>query len=210
MRYFREPVSGFTHLFSAGLAAVGLVWLMMQTWHDPAKMAAMVVYGSSLILLYSASSALHLIHASERGLFWLRRFDHAAIYVLIAGTYTPIVYTILDGYWRWGVLGLVWTVAIAGCVFKLLYLHGYHHLSTVIYVLLGWGGVLLVPEALKFLAPSAALLILAGGIVYTCGAVIYAWGKPNFHPQFGSHELWHLFVMAGSGLHFVAVLRYIA
>lgn len=209
MHRFREPVSGLTHLVSAFLALFGLLWLMIDTWHTPAKMLSLVIYGCCLIFQYIASSALHLINGSERTTLWLRRIDHAAIYLLIAGTYTPIAYNVLQGHWRWGVLGIVWTVALAGCVFKLLFLPGQSRYAAISYLILGWLGIILIPQAVDLLPMNAALMILAGGLVYTVGAVIFTLEKPNFHPQFGFHELWHLFVMVGSSIHFAAIMLYI-
>src|SRR3954469_5240283 len=111
MQRFREPVSGFLHLAGALVALVASVGLSIATWHDPAKMISLVIYGFSLVLVFSASTALHLTRGSEHTLMWLNRFDHAAIYILIAGTYTPFCYNLLDGAWRWGMLILVWGLA---------------------------------------------------------------------------------------------------
>lgn len=210
MHRFREPVNGFTHLFGAVAAAVGLVWLIVVTYHDLDKMLSIIVYGISVILLYLASTVFHLVKGSERTVLILRRIDHAAIYIMIAGTYTPIIYNVLNGSWRWGLLVLIWTLAVIGVVYKLLFLRGdRNYLSLILYVAMGWLGVLVMPKALALMQPGAVVLIFAGGVVYSVGALIFGLEKPNFHRHFGHHEIWHLFVLAGSGLHFAAILLYI-
>jgi hemolysin III len=211
VQHCREPVSGFTHLAGALLGAVGLVWLVTLTWGDVPRMATMIVYGVSMVLLYSASAALHLVKGPPQLLVWLNRFDHAAIYALIAGTYTPLCYNLLTGGWRWGMLSTIWAMAAIGIVYKLsrpYWKAG--HFSTLFYVGMGWLGVLLIPELIRLLPLPAIGLLAGGGLLYSAGAVIFALQKPNFHPQFGFHEVWHLFVLGGSTLHFLVVLQYIA
>lgn len=210
MTRFREPVNGFTHLLGVFLGFAALVWLIVMTQDQAAKLISVTIYGVSVILLYAASTTFHLVNGSERTVLLLRRLDHAAIYIMIAGTYTPIVYNVLSGYWRWGVLVVMWALAAVGIVYKLLFLHGNrNHLSTLLYVLMGWLAILILPQALALMEPEAILLIAAGGLVYTTGAVIFALQKPNFHRHFGHHELWHLFVLGGSILHFIAIALYI-
>ncbi len=204
---FREPVNGFTHLAGAFLAAFGLILLVGLTRGDLARMISVIIYGISMILLYLASAVYHLANGSERKILWLRRLDHAAIYILIAGTYTPFCYNILDGHLRWLMLGLVWGLAIIGVLYKLLFLREGSHLSLIFYVAMGWVGIIALPEALRLLPPSVIVLILAGGALYMVGAVIFGIQKPNLHPHFGHHEIWHLLVLGGSAFHFVAVLR---
>ncbi|MBZ0280662.1 MAG: hemolysin III family protein [Anaerolineae bacterium] len=204
---FREPVNGFTHLAGAFLAAVGLVLLVGLTRSDAARMISVVIYGISMIVLYSASAVYHLANGSEHMILWLRRIDHAAIYILIAGTYTPFCYNVLDGHFRWLMLGLVWGLAIVGVLYKLLFLNDGGYLSLIFYVAMGWVGIIALPEALRLLPPSVIVLILSGGALYMIGAVIFGIEKPNLHPYFGHHEIWHLLVLGGSAFHFVAVLR---
>ncbi len=210
MERFREPVNGFTHLAGAVLGALGLVLLVSLTHDDTAKMISIIVYGISMIVLYLASTTFHLVKGSERVVFFLRRVDHAAIYVMIAGTYTPILYNVLNGTWRWGLLILVWTLAVVGIIYKLAFLRGNrNHLSTFLYVCMGWLGVLVFPKALELMQPGAVALIVGGGVVYSLGAIIFALERPNLHRYFGHHELWHIFVLAGSALHYLAILLYI-
>lgn len=209
MQRFPEPTSGFTHLAAALLSAVGLVWLLEASQgSDPAKTLSLVVYGISLILLFSASSALHLINGPPERRQLFRRFDHAAIYILIAGSYTPVCYNLLTGGWRWGMLGLMWGLAFIGVIYKLRF-NWRQHLSTVMYVAMGWLGIIAAPVVIPVIPPGAVLLILASGLIHTVGAVIFALNKPNLHRYFNAHDLWHIFVMGGSALHFTLVLRYI-
>ncbi len=172
-------------------------------------MLSMIVYGSSLVLLYSASAALHLVRGSRRTLLWLNRFDHAAIYALIAGTYTPICYNVLTGGWRWGMLSTIWALALGGIIFKLLFLRQSGHLSTLFYVGMGCLAFVALPEMMGSVPAGALWLLVGGGALYIIGALIFALQRPNFHPQFGFHEVWHLFCLGGSALHFAAVGLYI-
>jgi hemolysin III len=206
---FREPTSGFLHLGGAVLSLVGSIGLIIATWDSPAKMLSVLVYGCSLILLFSASTALHLIRASEKTLLWLNRFDHAAIYILIAGTYTPFCYNLLSGSWRWGMLILVWLLAAVGVIYKLFFLRSSSHISTLLYIAMGWIAVIGAPKFLTILPAGAIGLLVAGGIVYSLGAIIFALQKPNFHRYFGHHDIWHVFVLVGSLLQFIAIALYV-
>jgi hemolysin III len=211
MSHFREPVNGFTHLAGAVLGVIGLGVLVWLTREDPAKMASMIVYGVSLILLYTASTTYHLTKGSKNTLDWLRSLDHASIYLLIAGTYTPFCYNVLTNGWRWGMLGIVWALALAGIIYKVVFRHKNHSaISTVLYVGMGWLAVIILPKVITLMAPGALALLVSGGLMYTVGAVIFALKRPNFHPQFGAHEVWHLFVLGGSAFHFAAIVFYVA
>jgi len=171
-------------------------------------LAAAIVYGISLILLYSASATYHLANAGQRLLHWLRSLDHAAIYVLIAGTYTPFCVSLLPDPWRAVVLVVVWGLAAAGVIYKLAFRrHDHRHASTALYLGMGWLAVLLLPVMLHRMPPGALILIVGGGLVYTLGALIYALKRPNLG-RLGHHELWHLLVMAASALHYAAVALY--
>lgn len=210
MQRFREPVNGFTHLAGAVLSAFGLIWLIALTQNNTPKMMSLIIYGVSIILLYSASAVFHLTKTSDGKLLWLRRFDHAAIYVMIAGTYTPLFYNVLEGSLRWWLLLIVWSVAAAGAVYKLFFLRESGLVSLACYVLVGCIGIVSIPQTLRVLPPGAFLLVGIGGIFYLIGVVIFGLEKPNFYRHFGHHEIWHLLVMAGSFVHFIAILIYIA
>jgi hemolysin III len=206
-RHFDEPVSGFTHLFGALLALAGLAWLLMLTQGDYAQMIPVAIFGVSMVIVYLSSTTLHLVKCSVRKKLWLNRVDHAAIYTLIAGTYTPILYNSLSGAWRWQVLGSLWGLALVGMAYKLFLLYEDTIWTQTFYVVTGAFGFMLAgSDLLKNLPLHVLALVLGGGLIYLIGAVIFGLRKPNLHPNFGFHELWHIFVMAGSALHFTAML----
>ena len=203
---FRQPVNGFTHLTGAVLSACALLWLVALTHNDPIKLLSVIIYGLSLITLYLASTVYHLSHGSERKLLWLERIDHAAIYVLIAGCYTPICLTVITGEWRWILLALVWIMALIGIVYKLLFLTQPGIFSLLYYMVMASIVFIAPPSVIQMIPPEAVVLLLTSGVIFIIGAVIFGLEKPNPHPLLGHHELWHLFVMVGSALHFVAVI----
>ena len=206
MQRFREPVNGFTHLTGAVLSAFALFWLILLTRNNPLKLLSVFIYGVSLITLYCASAIYHLSHGSERKLLWLERADHAAIYLLIAGSYTPICLTVISGEWRWILLISIWVLAIIGVIYKLLFLTKPGLFSLLYYMLMA-SIVLIAPPSVIAMVPHEAVVFLAAsGIVFAVGAVVFGLEKPNLHPLIGYHELWHLFVLTGSALHFIAVI----
>ncbi len=209
LAYSREPVNSLTHGIGALLALVGMFWLMWMARDYPGRVVALAIFGTSMVLLYTASSVMHFYNGSESVLHRLNQLDHAAIYLLIAGSYTPFCYTFLEGGWRWGMLIAVWVIALAGVILKLGF-NMYGHISTLFYVAMGWIAVIGAPVLFQSDYVPAMWMILAGGVVYTLGAVIFAIRRPNFHPHFGHHEIWHLFVMGGSALHFVAAAIWVA
>ena len=183
----------------AGVATIFWMWYQHMPW---STFVATSVYAAGLILMLSASAAYHLgAHTAARPI--LRRIDHAAIYLLIAGTYTPFTLTIRDG-WGWTLFGLVWGLSLSGVAFKLLSSHRFRELSVASYVLLGWLGVAALPALLEHLEPGGLVFLLLGGLAYTGGVVFYAWRRLPYH-----HAIWHLCVLAGSVLHFFAVLFYV-
>ena len=206
MQRFRQPVNGFTHLTGAILSAGALLWLILLTRGDGLKLLAVIIYGLSLITLYTASATYHLTHGSDRTLLWLERIDHAAIYVLIAGCYTPFCLTVITGEWRWILLVLVWVMALIGIVYKLLFLTQPGVFSLLYYMLMASVVFIAPPTVISMIPPQAVVFLAASGIVFVIGALVFGLEKPNPHPLIGHHELWHLFVMTGSVLHFISVL----
>jgi len=206
MRHFREPVNGITHALGAVLGLLGWAWMVYLTRANLPYMLAVCVFGGSMVILYSASTAMHLYNGSERVLHGLRQFDHAAIYILIAGTYTPFLVILLAGAWQWGMLALVWGLALLGVLSKTLFFHD-GHLSTLGYVVMGLFPALLAVGHVQTAWGAASLWFLAGGgVLYLSGALVFALQKPNLHRYFGHHELWHVFVLGGNSLHFMSVL----
>jgi len=203
---FREPVSGFSHLVGLGFALVGLSWLFVRAPRDPASLSALALYAVGLVAVYSASSAYHLVVARDEVVRRLRLLDHMAIFLLVAGTSTPILHRGLSGTPRVVMLGGLWAAAVLGIAFKLAWRSAPRALYTFLYVVMGWA-VVLEWKRMVVVLPSVSLgLLVAGGVAYTVGALVYAFKRPNPWPKhFGFHEIWHLFVLAGSTLHFFAI-----
>lgn len=214
MKHFREPVSGFTHLFGAIVSLVGLILLIIKQItvanRSPLALFAVIVFGLSLIFLYTASTVYHLINTKEKIILFLRKLDHSMIYVLIAGTYTPICLIALDGTWRWGFFALIWGFALIGIIIKLLWFESPRWLSTSFYIIMGWLAVIAISPLSKALPSKAIILLISGGVIYTLGGIIYAlkWPKINFK-YWGFHEIFHLFVLGGSFLHYMLIIQYL-
>jgi hemolysin III len=209
----REPINGLTHLAGGLLASAGLIVLLAKAASTGRvdQLVAFGVFGLSLVALYTASTLYHLLPLSPAGVARLRRLDHVAIFLLIAGTYTPFCLLALQGAWRWGLLALVWALALCGVLLKVLWMGGPRWLSVVLYLGMGWVAVVAAPALLQAVPVGGMAWVLAGGLIYSVGALVYGFKRPNPIPgAFGFHELWHLFVVAGSACHFWAVLRYVA
>lgn len=207
----REPFSGLSHLAGGMLAVAGLVALLIAAGGNVKLIIAFGVYGGSLIGLYAASALYHLLPVSEAATARLRKLDHAMIFVLIAGTYTPVCLLALEGVWRWGFLGLVWALALGGVLLKVRSVGSHPWLIVTLYLGMGWLSVAVVPALLRALPLEALVWLAAGGLVYSAGAIVYATKKPDILPaRFGHHGLWHLFVIAGSASHYWAIARHVA
>ena len=212
-RVLREPANAVTHLVGVVLAVAGTVALLVAAAGDPWRVVSVAVFGASMIVLYSASSLLHGVMADAVTLRRLRVFDHAAIFVLIAGTYTPITLVslrVVSPGWGWSLFGTVWGLALLGVVFKLFWIGAPRWLSTALYVGLGWLAMIAVVPLVNALSVGAIAWLVAGGLCYTIGALVYATKRPDPWPAtFGFHALWHLFVLAGTACHFVMILVYV-
>jgi hemolysin III len=208
---FREPVNGLTHLITAGAALVGLVVLLVIGWGQPGKVASLAIYGTSLVLLFLASGIYHSVKAKPETMLKLRKFDHSAIYLLIAGTYTPICFNMLDGFWKWGMLGVVWGLALIGIGVKIFLIQAPRWVTAGVYIVMGWLCILGIQEILNALPLGALIWLVAGGVLFTLGAVVYITKRMDFVPgTFGFHEVWHIFVILGALAHFVMIAVYIA
>ena len=205
----RETVSGITHLIAAICAVFGSIWLLNKTRTNPSHMIVMIIYGISMIAVFSASARLHLSNGNPDHMLKLRRQDHAAIYFMMAGTYTPLVFLLLDGMWQWLILSAVWGMCSIGMYWKLNHLDDNENvaISTGLYLLVGWFCALSAPLWLPLLDTITFGLILGGGIIYSIGAVIFVLERPNLARHFGFHELWHILVMIASLLHYLAIVR---
>jgi len=207
----KEPFNAYSHLFGVVLAIPGLVALILKAGGDPFKVTVLSVYGGSLILLYLASSMFHGLDISETWNDRLRRFDHMAIFVLIAGSYTPICLIKMQGIWGWSIFAIVWAVAAAGIVMKIFLPHLPPLATSLIYLGMGWfGAIAFVP--LAHAVPLDGLMwLIAGGLIYTAGGIIYAIERPDPYPEvFGHHEIFHIFILGGSAAHFVFMAGWIA
>ncbi|HEY0966466.1 MAG TPA: hemolysin III family protein [Opitutaceae bacterium] len=190
-----------THAVGILLSVVGLAVLVTQSAlrGDVWDVVAASVFGTSLVLLYTASTLYHTFRKAETKRL-LRKFDHAAIFLLIAGTYTPFLLVSLRGPWGWSLFGVIWGLAVVGVTLKFWFAGRFTLLSTLIYLAMGWLVIVATRPMLAAVAPSGLWLLLAGGLCYTGGTVFYLWRSLRYH-----HAVWHLFVLGGSVCHFFAV-----
>jgi len=199
-----EIANSITHGIGALLSIAGMVVLVIvaavrgTAWH----IVGVAVFGGSLILLYLCSTLYHAL-PGKRVKRVLKVLDHSAIYILIAGTYTPFAIISLRGSWGWSLLAIIWTLAITGVVFKSVLIHRLQRLSTVIYVLMGWLALVAIRPLLHVLPWHGFVWLLAGGLAYTAGVIVYS-SRYRY-----SHAIWHLFVIAGSVCHYCAVYLYV-
>lgn len=206
----REPVSGLTHFFAGVAAIAGLITLLVVARGDVGKQVSLLIYGASLLMVFFASSAYHLVQA-RRWVQVLRKVDHSAIYVFIAGTYTAYCYSYLTGAWRWGVLGVIWALAMTGVIVKVFVIKAPRWVTAGVYVAMGWLALLMPRELMMSLPVGALVWLIVGGVVFTIGAVVYVTKRMDFAPGvFGFHEVWHIFVILGSLSHYIGVLAYVA
>ena len=211
----REPGSAITHFIAMMMAVFAAVPLLVKAgiqsgWEH---FLAMAIFMGSMILLYGASATYHSVDLTGKSLRVFRKLDHMMIFVLIAGSYTPVCLIVLGGKLGYTLLALVWGIAAVGMIVKACWITCPKWFSSVIYIAMGWVCVLVFGPLLKTLSTPAFLWLLAGGIIYTVGGVIYALKLPIFnakHKFFGSHEVFHLFVMGGSVCHFIFMYLYVA
>jgi len=206
----REPVNAWSHLVGLVLATAGTV-VLLRLARSTAQTVAFAVYGGSLILLYAASTLYHALPLPTHRLRPLRTLDHIAIYFLIAGTYTPVALVTLHTPAGLLLLGTVWAVAVAGIPFKIWWLDAPVWLSTGIYLAMGYMALLAAAPLAATVSASGLAWLVAGGVAYTVGAIIFSRERPDPFPGiFGHHELWHMLVLVGSGCHFAFMLLHVA
>ena len=211
----REPGSAITHFIGMMLAVFAAVPLLVKAGITSGGrcLGALSVFMASMILLYGASAAYHTVNVTGRVLNLFRKLDHMMIFVLIAGSYTPVCLIVLDNKSGYALLALVWGIALVGMLVKACWINCPKWFSSVIYIAMGWVCLLVFGQLLSTLPAAAFVWLLAGGLIYTAGGVIYALKLPLFnakHKGFGSHEVFHLFVMAGSICHFIFMYLYVA
>ena len=212
--HIKDPGSAITHFIGMLMAIFAAIPLLIKAAREPSRIyiIAITIYAVSLILLYAASTTYHTFNKSRKVNTILKKIDHMMISVLIAGSYTPICLLVLGGRIGLILLAIVWAFAIAGILIKAFWVFCPKWVSSVLYIGMGWTCVLAFTQLLNSLSPAAFGWLLAGGIIYTVGGVIYALKLPIFnskHKYFGSHEIFHLFVMAGSACHFVVMYAFV-
>jgi len=204
--YPGERFNGISHLVGSVLALAGMVVLIVRAaWlGDPLKIVSFSLYGTSLFLLYTFSTLYHSLRHRAKAVF--RKLDHLAIYLLIAGTYTPFALVTLRGGWGWSLFGTIWGLAIAGMLIEFLPRRGPRILPVVIYLLMGWLALIALKPLLQALPLHGFLWLLAGGLCYTLGVLFYGLDQRLKH----AHGVWHLFVLGGSVCHYLAIFFYVA
>ncbi|WP_371380127.1 hemolysin III family protein [Sporomusa aerivorans] len=200
-----ENLNALTHGVGAIFAFAGLIVLLMSSWlhGDIWQLVSSGIYGTSLVLLFLASTLYHSFR-DERLKYIFKIFDHTAIYLLIAGTYTPFALVLFRGALGWTIFGVVWTLALIGTVFKIFFVKRFKLLSTICYLVMGWLMIVLIKPLMDALPAAGLYWLIGGGLLYTIGALIYLcrWFPYN-------HAVWHLFVLAGSGAHYITIFCYI-
>mgnify|MGYP000113691571 CR=1 FL=1 len=208
----KDPGSAITHLIAMVAAAIASVPLLIKAAKTPGylHLAALAVFILSMICLYGASTLYHTLNISPVINKRLRKLDHMMIFVLIAGTYTPICITALRGGLGWTLLVVIWTAGILGMILKGVWMNAPRWLSTLIYAVMGWMIILAIYPLAKAIPAQGTVFLVMGGLFYTIGAVIYGlkWPKINFK-YFGFHEIFHIFILLGSLAHFFAVFKYV-
>ena len=200
-----EIANAITHGIGAVLSIVGLTLLIVLSslegtpWH----VISFTIYGVTMLLLYVSSTLVHSFPEGKvKDLFEI--FDHSSIYLLIAGTYTPFLFIAVKGTTGWTLFGIVWGIALAGIVFKAFFVKKFLFISTILYVFMGWMIVFAWDSLTQNIAHQGIVLLVVGGVLYTIGAVFYVWRGFRFH-----HMIWHIFVLGGTVLHFLAIILYV-
>lgn len=201
-----ELANSLTHAFGIVLSSIGLIVLIAAAGQMSAGVLAIVsciVYGASLITLYTASTMYHSVSEPDSKRFW-RTLDHLAIFLLIAGTYTPFVLIALHGAWGWTLFGVIWGLAALGVLFELTSISRFRGAMVVLYIAMGWVGLVAIRPLVAALPAGGLWLLFGGGVSYTFGVLFYQWRSLRYH-----HAVWHAFVLGGSVLQYFAVLHYV-
>ncbi|MDP4164757.1 MAG: hemolysin III family protein [Bacillota bacterium] len=211
--YIREPINGLTHLAGALLSFVALLAMVIKaslSTGSPLAISAVMIFGISMILLYSASATYHMVIANDKVIAFLRRLDHSMIFVLIAGSYTPFCIISLNGLTGWVLFSIITATAISGVLFKMIWFNCPRWLSTAIYIVMGWMIVFVASPLSRVINLEGLSLLILGGIFYTIGGVIYGI-KPAFlkSKYLGYHEIFHVFILLGTLAHFLCVYVYV-
>ncbi|RCW76801.1 PAQR family membrane homeostasis protein TrhA [Saliterribacillus persicus] len=211
--FIREPINALTHMAGAVFSIIALIAMIIKTTHNTAStidITAVIIFGLSMLLLYSASTTYHWVISKSNVIAWLRKLDHSMIYILIAGTYTPFCLITLNGTTGWILFFIITAMAISGVIFKMVWFHSPRWLSTGIYIGMGWLIVFFSFPLSNLMDTTGFVLLIAGGLLYTIGGVIYG-AKPAFLQSrwLGFHEIFHIFILLGSLAHFLSVYLYV-
>ncbi len=213
----KDPGSAITHFIGAVFSAFAATPLLLKSYRDTGNFSltslSLAVFIISMFLLYAASTTYHTFDISPKINKMLRKIDHMMIFILIAGTYTPVCMVVLGDRTGWMLLALVWTIAIVGITIKACWITCPKWFSSILYIAMGWVCILAFSKIVKALPSAAFGWLLTGGVIYTVGGVIYALKLPIFnskHQNFGSHEIFHLFVMGGSLCHYIMMYQFVA
>lgn len=209
--YLREPINALTHLLGAFISLIGTFILLQHSklLFSPVAVISVLIFGISLMLLYTTSGIYHLVYTTDAILLRLRKLDHSMIFILIAGSYTPFCMLALSGAWKWSIMIIVWSLALTGIILKICWMDMPRWLSTGFYIGMGWIALFALKPLYASLSYGGFLFLILGGLMYTIGGIIYGLKKPNFSPDFGFHEIFHIFVMLGSFCHYWAILKYV-
>ncbi|MBU0969486.1 MAG: hemolysin III family protein [Proteobacteria bacterium] len=211
-KIFREPVNAISHMIGAIGSVVGLILMVAfaatraDVWH----VVSFSIFGATLILMYTSSFLYHGLRISEKALLIFRKIDHIMIFMVIAGSYTPLCLLPLRGPWGWSLFATVWSIAAIGIFLKIFFIHTPRWVSTLIYLIMGWLCMVVIYPLVKTVEPICLFWLVLGGMFYSTGALIYAFKKPDLFPGvLGFHEIWHVFVILGSACHFWLSFRYL-
>lgn len=205
-----HPVRGFLHGTAAVFSFAGLVVLALEARSDLPRMFTMIVFSGSMVALFTTSALYHSIPWKERWKKRMQRFDHSMIFLLVAGTYTPIAFNVLASSWKWVTLGFVWGIAVFGILQKMLYPKVRNWLSITLYMVMGWFAVVPVRELFERLPLEAMALLIVGGACYTLGMILLVTKRPQLFPRvFSYHEVFHVLVISGALLHYLMILLYV-
>ena len=212
-QYMREPINGLTHLAGAILSFIAMIAMITKVALDNPSVigiTAVTIFGISLILLYATSATYHLVISSDRVINFLQRLDHSMIFVLIAGSYTPFCLIALNGWSGWVLFFVIIAIAVCGITFKMAWFNCPRILSTSIYIIMGWMAIFVFKPLLASLSSVGLGLLVAGGILYTVGGIIYAI-KPKClsFKYLGFHEIFHIFILLGSLCHFLCIYLFV-
>ena len=205
-----HPVRGFLHGTAAIVSFAGLIVLVVRTSSDLLRMFTMIVFAGSMVALFTTSSLYHSVPWRERWKKRMQRFDHSMIFLLVAGTYTPIAFNVLTSSWKWITLGVVWGIAIFGILQKMFFPKVKNWLSITLYMVMGWFAVIPVRELFDRLPLEAMVLLIVGGACYSLGMILLVTKRPQLFPRiFSYHEVFHVLVISGALLHFLMILLYV-